>query len=55
MFGFGTTEIILLAILLVLLFGARKIPELAGGIAEAIRLLKGGFSDKGVNKTDKGA
>jgi len=47
MFGFGTTEIILLAILLVLLFGAKKIPELASGIAEAIRLLKGGFSDGG--------
>lgn len=53
MFGFGTTEIILLAILLVLLFGARKIPELARGIAEAIRLLRGGFSDEGNDKTDK--
>ena len=45
MFGFGTTEVILLAILLVLLFGAKKIPELARGIAEAIKLLRGGFSD----------
>ncbi len=45
MFGLGTTEIILLAILLVLLFGARKIPELARGVAEAVRVLRGGFSD----------
>ncbi len=52
MFGLGTTELILLAILLVLLFGARKLPELARGIAEAIKLLRGGFSDDERNKTD---
>ena len=55
MFGFGTTEIILLAILLVLLFGAKKIPELARGIGEAIKLLRGGFSDDEKDKTDKKA
>lgn len=53
MFGFGTTEVILLAILFVLLFGAKKIPELARGIGEAIRLLRGGFADEENNKTDK--
>jgi sec-independent protein translocase protein TatA len=53
MFRFGTTEVILLAILLVLLFGAKKIPELARGIGEAIRLLRGGFSDDGKEDTTK--
>ena len=32
MFGFGPTEIIIFTAVLVLLFGAKKIPELAPGI-----------------------
>ncbi|PIR44241.1 twin-arginine translocase TatA/TatE family subunit [Candidatus Wolfebacteria bacterium CG10_big_fil_rev_8_21_14_0_10_31_9] len=40
MFGIGTKEIIIIAIVLVLLFGTKKIPELAKGIGEAIGHLK---------------
>ena len=46
MFGLGTREIIILAVILVLLFGAKKIPELARSIGEAIRHIKNGFSDE---------
>lgn len=46
MFGLGTREIIILAAILVLLFGAKKIPELARGIGDAIRHIRGGFSDE---------
>ncbi|MES3031704.1 MAG: twin-arginine translocase TatA/TatE family subunit [Patescibacteria group bacterium] len=46
MFGFGTTEILIVAVLLILLFGAKKIPDLARGIGEAIRHVKGEFSDE---------
>jgi len=46
MFGLGTNEIIILAAILVLLFGAKKIPELARGIGEAVKEIKNGFSDK---------
>ncbi len=45
MFGLGTKEIIIIAIVLVLLFGARKIPELAKSIVDAIRHLRGAFKD----------
>lgn len=45
MFGLGTREIVILAAILVLLFGAKKIPELARGIGDAIRHIKNGFSD----------
>ena len=41
MFGIGTKEIVVIAILVVLIFGAKKIPELARGIAEAIRHFRG--------------
>ncbi len=34
--GFGTTEILVIIAILVLLFGASKIPELARGVGEGI-------------------
>ena len=46
MFDLGSRELIILAALLVLLFGAKKIPELARGIGEAIRHIRGGFKDE---------
>lgn len=52
MFGLGTREIIILAAIFVLLFGAKKIPELARGIGEAVRYIKKGFSDE-KDETDK--
>ncbi|MBP9802467.1 twin-arginine translocase TatA/TatE family subunit [Patescibacteria group bacterium] len=51
MFGLGTKEIIIIAVILVLLFGAKKIPELANGIGEAVKNLRRGF---GGNVDDKG-
>ena len=45
MFGFGTTEIILLAVLLVLFFGAKKVSDLAREVGEAIKYLRRSFSD----------
>jgi sec-independent protein translocase protein TatA len=41
MFGIGTKEIVLIAVLVVFFFGAKKIPELARGVAEAIRQFRG--------------
>lgn len=52
MFGLGTREIVILAAILVLLFGAKKIPELARGIGDAIRHIRGGFSDEEKDKAD---
>ncbi len=45
MFGIGTKEIIIIAVIIVLLFGARKIPDLARSITDAIRHLRGAFKD----------
>ncbi|MBI5044649.1 MAG: twin-arginine translocase TatA/TatE family subunit [Candidatus Levybacteria bacterium] len=36
----GTVEIVIVALLIVLFFGGRKIPEFIRGIAEAIREFK---------------
>jgi sec-independent protein translocase protein TatA len=54
MFGLGSREIIILAVILVLFFGSKKIPELIRSIGESIKHLKNGFSDEEKdNKIDK--
>lgn len=45
MFGLGTREIVIIAVVLVLLFGTKKIPALAQSIVEAIRHFRGAFKD----------
>jgi sec-independent protein translocase protein TatA len=48
--SFGTTELIIVAVVLLVLFGGKKLPELGKGIGDAIRefkkSLKGDKSDK---------
>ena len=44
--GIGTTEIIIIAVVLLILFGGRKLPELARGIGNAIREFKKSIREK---------
>lgn len=39
-FGLGTTELILILLVVLLLFGAKKIPDLARGLGSGIREFK---------------
>ena len=48
--NFGATEIILILLVVVLLFGARKIPELMKGIGQGVKEFK-----KASNVEDEGA
>jgi sec-independent protein translocase protein TatA len=41
--GLGYTELILIALILLLLFGARRIPAIMGSFGEGIRQFKSGF------------
>ncbi len=45
MFGFGTTEILIVAGLLILFFGAKKVSDLSSSLGEAIKHIRGGFRD----------
>jgi sec-independent protein translocase protein TatA len=40
MFGLGPTELIIIGVILVVLFGGKKIPELASGLGSGIRNFK---------------
>lgn len=45
MFGVGLPELILIAIIILLLFGGKKLPELSKSIGESVRELRRGFTD----------
>jgi sec-independent protein translocase protein TatA len=49
---FGQTEIIVIAIVVLLLFGGRKIPELMRGLGKGIRSYKSGLNEEDA-PTDK--
>ena len=42
LFGLGTTEILLIALVVLLLFGGRKIPELMKGLGKGVKSFKDG-------------
>lgn len=48
MFGLGIQELLLIFGLLVLIFGAKKLPEIGSGLGKAIQNFK-----KGVNEPDE--
>lgn len=49
--GLGPTELIIIALVIVLLFGASKLPELARGSGRALRIFKA--ETKGLKDSDE--
>ncbi len=50
--NFGTAEIILIVLIILILFGAKKIPDLAQGIGKGIREFKKAAKDIEEDATD---
>jgi len=42
-FGLGTTELLLIALVVLLLFGGKKIPELVKGLGKGVKNFKDGM------------
>ncbi len=45
MFGLGVTELVIILVIVVVLFGARRLPEIGKGVGEAIRNFKKSTSE----------
>ncbi len=54
MFGLGPTELLIILAIVVLLFGARRLPEIGSGLGKAIKGFKSGVSgDDEIDVTPK--
>ena len=51
--GLGTPEILIIALVVLLLFGGKKIPELMKGVGKGIRSFKKGMNEDDENTNDK--
>jgi sec-independent protein translocase protein TatA len=45
MFGLGTTELLIILLLVIVLFGAGKLPQLGAGLAKGIKNFRNTMSD----------
>jgi sec-independent protein translocase protein TatA len=50
MFGLGTTEMIIILVLVLIVFGAGKLPQVGGALGKGLKEFKGGMS--GADKVD---
>lgn len=50
MFGIGMPELIIILVIILIIFGAGKLPEIGGGMGKAIRNFR-----KATSETDKAA
>ena len=51
----GTTEIIVITVVVLLLFGGKKIPELMKGVGKGVRSFREGISGKDEEKDEASA
>ncbi len=50
----GKTEIIVVAVVLLIIFGPKKLPEFARGLADAVKEIVNAFSGNGDKKKSEG-
>ena len=53
MFGLGTQEILVIALIILLLFGGKKIPELMKGLGKGVKSFKEGLNSIEDEKEEK--
>jgi sec-independent protein translocase protein TatA len=53
MFGIGMPELIIILVIILIIFGAGKLPEIGGGMGKAIRNFKSATTDADKKKEEK--
>jgi len=53
MFGIGMPELIIILVIILIIFGAGKLPEIGAGMGKAIRNFKGATSDSDKKEPEK--
>ena len=53
MFGLGTTELIIILILVLVIFGAGKLPQVGGALGKGLRNFKEGIKDADDEEKDQ--
>jgi len=46
MFGLGASELLIILVIVLVLFGGRRLPEIGAGVGKAIRNFRAGVSGK---------
>ncbi len=52
MFGLGTTELIIILVLVLIIFGAGKLPQVGGALGKGLRNFKDGVKEGEEEKTE---
>jgi sec-independent protein translocase protein TatA len=52
MFGMGMQEVLVIALIVLLLFGGKKIPELMKGLGKGVKSFKDGLNDSDDEKSE---
>ena len=55
MFGLGTTELIIILVLVMIVFGAGKLPSVGGALGKGLRNFKDGVKEGNEEKDEKEA
>jgi len=53
MFGLGTTELVVILVIILILFGVGKLPEIGTGMGKAIKNFKQAADEKEIDITPK--
>jgi sec-independent protein translocase protein TatA len=53
MFGLGTTELVVILVIILILFGVGKLPEIGSGMGKAIKNFKQAAGDNEIDITPK--
>ncbi len=53
MFGFGATELLIILVIVIVIFGATRLPQIGRGLGEGIKNFRGALKDPTIDVTPK--